>query len=148
MEQSVVVGGSVSRGPALVAGFGIVGREDRLDAQLEESRDGEGEWKGGVVSSGLDCVDGLSGHFEFLRKVGLAPGSLGSQDAQLVLHAVRLFFARALPAAAVVMIKPAMICARVIATKDALALNGGTSPCTSAIDQTNTPAVRITAETA
>lgn len=135
-------------GPALVAGFGIVGREDRLDAQLEESRDGEGEWKGGVVSSGLDCVDGLSGHFEFLRKIGLAPGPLGSQDTQLVLHAARLFFARALPATAAVMIEAAIICTKVIAAKDALAPNGGTSPCTSAMDQTNAPAVKITAETA
>ena len=132
----------------LVSGFGIVGREDRLDGQLEKTGDREGERQGGIVAAGLDRVDGLPGHFEFLRKVRLAPGALGSRERAAGSSCGPPFFARALPAIVAVTIEADTICTKKITTKAAPASSGETSPCTSATDQTKAVVVNITADTA
>jgi len=39
----------------------IVGEEDLLDGQTENARDGEGQGQGGVVATGFQGVDRLTG---------------------------------------------------------------------------------------
>src|SRR5687768_121429 len=60
--------------------------EDRLDRQIEQLRDPEGEREAGVVATGLDRVDALARDFEPFGQVALAPVALGPEHLEAVLH--------------------------------------------------------------
>src|SRR5688572_9825201 len=60
--------------------------EDRLDRQVEQFRDPEGEREAGVVAAGLDRVDALARDFEPFGQVALAPVALGPEHLEAVLH--------------------------------------------------------------
>ena len=46
----------------------------------------EGEGEAGVEAAGLDGVHGLTRDFEAVGEIGLAPATLGAEDAKAVLH--------------------------------------------------------------
>ena len=79
--------GGPTRGARRRRGRPGVGREDVLDAPVEDTRDREGERKARVVALVLDRVDGLARDGEVLGELGLRPVALGAQDAEAVLHA-------------------------------------------------------------
>ena len=60
--------------------------EDRLDRQLEDAADAEGEGEARVVAAVFDRVHGLARDFEAIGQVLLRPFALGAQDAEAILH--------------------------------------------------------------
>src|SRR5688572_13759885 len=60
--------------------------ENRFDRLLEQPGDREGQRETGVILPGLDGVDGLPGHLEPLRQIGLRPGPLGPQHPETIGH--------------------------------------------------------------
>lgn len=65
----------------VVRGVRAVGQKDLLDGQAEDVGDGERQGQAGVVTLGLDGVDGLSGDVAPVGQVGLAPPACCSQFA-------------------------------------------------------------------
>src|SRR5688572_19687573 len=71
--------------------------EHRLDGQVEQAGDLEGERQRRVVLAGLDGVDALAGDPQAISELALAPVALGAQDLEAVLHG--LIHGRARPPA-------------------------------------------------
>jgi hypothetical protein len=63
--------------------------EDRFDGPVEEAAESQREGEAGIVPAGLDAVDGLTGHSQPIRQIGLRPVSLRTQHLEAVLHAYR-----------------------------------------------------------
>src|SRR4051794_23458790 len=60
--------------------------ENLFNAHSEEPGGPEGEWQAGIELARLDGVDGLPGHIERVRQLGLRPIALGAQHLESVLH--------------------------------------------------------------
>jgi hypothetical protein len=61
-------------------------REDGFDGAVEEASEFEGKREAGIELAGLNGIDGLTGDFETLCEIGLAPVALGAEDTEAVLH--------------------------------------------------------------
>lgn len=60
--------------------------ENRFDRLIEQPSDGKRQGKTGVVLTGFDGIDRLSGDGESRGQVGLRPRSLGPKHPQPVVH--------------------------------------------------------------
>ena len=73
----------------LILGGVIIGEEDLLDGQAEDARNGEGQGQRGIVTTGLQSVDRLTGDTQLLSEPGLSPAALGAQYLEIVSHLYR-----------------------------------------------------------
>ena len=67
----------------------IVGEEDLLDGQTEDARNGEGQGQGGVIATGLQGIDRLTGDTQLLCEAGLSPAALSAQHLEIISHRYR-----------------------------------------------------------
>ena len=67
----------------------VVGEEDLLNGQAEDARDGEGQGQGGIVATGFQGVDRLTGDAQLLSEPGLGPPALGAQHLEIISHRYR-----------------------------------------------------------
>ena len=74
---------------ALILGGVIIEEEDLLDGQTEDTRDGEGQGQGGIVATGFQGVDRLTGDAQLLSEPGLGPPALGAQHLEIISHRYR-----------------------------------------------------------